>query len=238
MATKTKQQAAKNTITFAGPPHRMMAVGDAPALSAAAFVPGKALGKYLITSKSPLRVRANPRVGGARLKLKLARDTPPGAYGATIEAAEGAFECAVNVSAFQRVAFDSPQVIFRAKPGETDEFVTTLRNQGNSAIEVPKTAAVGIFDDTGLETAFAATYGRKTDNVNDFLSGFTTKLGEAHGGLMKLSVVEGAGTHPGGAIVMLRLRGHVPESAKRGHRYHGGWMTGFANVALSIQVLK
>lgn len=238
MATKTRSGATKGQIDFSGPPHRLVATGPVPELTEAEFVPSKALAAFIPEGKSALHIRKRPRFGGALMKLKLARNTPPGTYKAQIKSGGSTWGVGIDVRPHVQVYVSPGELEFNAPPGGRATFVTTLRNLSNIDIQIPKTAPVGIFDDDGVETAFASTYGKKVSDINAFLSSFTEKLADAHGGLMKLTVLKGSGKHAPGAIASLEIAADIPPGAKKGHRYHAVWTTEFANLAISVFATK
>jgi len=238
MAIKTKPRAANGLVEFVGPPHRLICAGDFPGTDSAELVAKGALAKFVAKDRRALRIRNSARFGTTSMKLRLARNTPPGSYKAQIISAETIWDAVIDVRPHMQVSIVPAELSFRATPGKRATFVTTLRNLSNIDIEVPKFALIGIFDDDGIETAFAATYGKKFDDANAFLSSFTGKLSEAHGGLMKLRVLRGAGKHPPGAVAVLEIAADIPAGARKGHRYHGVWTTDFGNLAVSVSVNK
>ena len=238
MPVKSKPEASQGDILFSGPPRRLIAMGEVPDLSGVEFRPGGPLKAHLPERGHALRLRNNTRRGISSAKLKLSPNTPPGQYKGQLVGKDQSWDALITVQPNVSVSIAPAELTFSAQPGKRALFVATLRNLGNVDVTIPKAAPIGIFDDDGVETAFASTYGKKFEDVNDFFSNFIGKLNEAHGGLMKLTLVKGAGAHPPGATVLLEIGADIPAEARKGHRYHGVWTTDFANLAVSIFVEK
>ncbi len=217
---------------FIGPPQRLIAVGALPDIAPADVGVEGAVADFLRPGRAALRLRMGR--ASRQMKLKLKPDTPPGNYTVVLRSRDERWQATARVQPFVRVHVTPSELSFRALPGETATCLTTLVNEGNVAIEVPKAALVGIFDDDGIETAFAATYREKTETVDRFLSTFTNKLREAHGGLMKLKIVRGDGSHAAGSAVAVEVEAELPGGLAKGHRYHGVWTTDFASIAVSV----
>jgi hypothetical protein len=222
-------------IEFVGPPGRLIAVGALPDLGGGALRLDGPLAEWGDPHR-PLKYR-NAR-GVPELKLRLRPETKPGEYRGTLWTGKANWPVLARVLPVNRVSVSPAELVFTGPPGATATCLTTLVNRGNTDIVLPAYAPVGIFDDDGIETAFAATYARKTEKIDDFLSAFTGKLREAHGGLMKLSVLRGAGTHKPGASVALEVAADLPGTLPNGHRFHGVWTTDFANLAVSVTARK
>lgn len=225
-------RAATGEIEFIGPPRRLIAVGALPDLAAMEFDLEGPLANFLASTRPALRLRQAR--GSRRLKLRLRPDTPPGDYPGVLRTGKQTWPANARVQPFLRARLEPAELSFRGSPGETATCLTILVNEGNVPVELPKHAPLGIFDDDGIETAFAATYRENGETIDAFLSTFTRKLREAHGGLMKLSLLRGAGSHPPGAAVAVEVAAELPGALLKGHRYHGIWSTDFANIAVSV----
>lgn len=223
---------AAGEIEFIGPPRRLVAVGALPDIAAADLGLEGPLAEFIPSTRPALRLRA--RRGSRRLKLRLRPETPPGDYACVLRTGKESWPAKARVQPFLSARLAPAELSFRGSPGATAIFLTTLVNEGNVPVELPRFVPVGLFDDDGVETAFATTYRENGETIDAFLSTFTKKLREAHGGLMKLSLVRGAGSHPPGARVALEVAADLPAALLNGHRYHGIWSTDFANIAVSV----
>jgi hypothetical protein len=144
----------------------------------------------------------------------------------------------VRVLPVVQVMSNPSELSFVGAPGSTATALLTLVNAGNVPVDLPKTAPIGVFDDEGVETAFAATYGKTVETFDNFVQIFHGKLREAHGGVMKLTLTRGAGVHLPGARAVVEMALDLPKDLKPGHRYHGVFSTDFAALSLSVITLK
>lgn len=236
MASTREAEGAAEAIAFVGTPRRMVAVGPVPDLDGAEVrLEGGAAG-FLALRRSPLRART--RRGAPAMKLRLRPDTPPGDHEAVLHAGDRSWPVRVHVLPRLSVKMTPAGLSFTAAPGGRATCTAAVVNEGNVAVELPKVAGVGIFDDDGIESAFAATYAQEADSLDDFFETFHKRLREAHGGLMKLSLTRGAGSLEPGASAIIEITAQLPEKLTRGHRYHGVWNAGFARVAVKVNASK
>ena len=96
----------------------------------------------------------------------------------------------------------------------------------------------GVFDDNGIEAAMASVYRMDSTDLNHLLGQAFARLKEAHGGLLKLRVREGAGALAPGAQRVLVLETRLGDKLMPGHSYHGVIDIGIHGVAVEIQVQK
>lgn len=235
MAVTSQTQTTPATIEFVGPPRGLIAVGDTGALAGAVWHLEGGITEYLAQRGAALRQR---RRAGGGLRLRLVAHTPPGDYPAKLYVGDKPLEVMVRVLPAVQVTITPSELHFVGMPGDQANALMTLVNAGNVPVELPKTAPVGIFDDEGIETAFAATYGKPVETFDNFVQIFHGKLREAHGGVMKLTITRGAGVHSPGTSAVVEMTLDLPKELKAGHRYHGVFSTDFAALAISVIAMK
>lgn len=235
MATTSQTRTAPATIEFVGPPRGLIAVGNIGDLAGADWRLDGGITDYLTQRGTALR--QSRRLGGG-LRLRLLPHTPPGNYAARLYVGDKAVDAMVRVLPAVQVTISPSELSFVGTPGSAVTALMTLVNSGNVAVELPNTAPVGIFDDEGVETAFAATYGKPIETFDNFVQIFHGKLREAHGGVMKLTVTRGAGVHPPGSSAVVEMSLDLPKDLKPGHRYHGVFSTDFTALSMSVITLK
>ena len=235
MATTSQTRTAPATIEFVGPPRGLIAVGDIGDLAGPDWHLDGSITAYLAQRGQALRPR---RRAGGGLRLRLLPHTPPGDYAARLCVGEKFVDTVVRVLPAVQVTISPSELSFVGAPGSTASALMTLVNAGNVPVELPKTAPVGIFDDEGVETAFAATYGKPIETFDNFVQIFHGKLREAHGGVMKLTVTRGAGVHQPGTSAVVEFSLDLPGDLRPGHRYHGVFSTDFAALAISVIAIK
>jgi hypothetical protein len=235
MATTSQTRPALATIEFVGPPRGLIALGEIDNLAQADWRLEGNIAQYLAQRGSALRQR---RRAGGGLRLRLQAHTPPGDYPAKLYVGEKPVDVMVRVLPAMQVTINPSELSFVGPPGGRATALMTLVNAGNVPVELPATAPVGAFDDDGIETAFAATYGKPVETFDNFVQIFHGKLREAHGGVMKLTITRGAGLHPPGTSAVVEMTLDLPKDLRAGHRYHGVFSTDFASLALSIITVK
>jgi hypothetical protein len=176
--------------------------------------------------------------GDVRVKLRLAANTPPGSYAAQLRVGDKSLPVTIDVAPSQRLRIHPSSADFVGDAKATADVVLTLHNRGNVPIEVPERLTVGMYDDEGLETAFADTYRQDTDDPLKLLGNWIIKLREGYGGLMRIRVTEGAGAVPPGAERRLTLQATFQDGLRAGHTYHGVWVLGPVNFRVHAAIRK
>ena len=218
---------------LAGSPRRMVLVGVQPGADARLVLPPEATPKG--GDDRPPKLRVSRRTG--RVRVKLPRGTPPGVYQATLESEGSSHSVQVEVAPDARVRAYPTELAFTAAAGAEVKARATLLNEGNVTVKLPDHAFVGLFDDDGVEHAFADTYRQTTEDPIALLGHFIKALrDESYGGLLKLTVAEGAGELPPGAERSVRLTGALPGKLKPGRGYHGVLTLHGLNWSVTVQV--
>jgi hypothetical protein len=221
------------SVDFLGPPNRLrLAAADIDAIAAAR-------GVHWIDS--PHRGAAAPVLRRSRdpanTRLRLHPATPPGDYTAVLELADGSRrEITMSVEARPRLRVSPSELRFVGQPGDAVSVRLLIENRGNVDIPIGDTLVTGIFDDDGIETALASTYRMETDDLNRIVGNVFARLREAHGGLLRLRVAEGAYPLARGERRVLVLTTTLNAKLKRGHRYHGVLEIGEHGIAVRIKV--
>lgn len=223
------------TIEFLGPPGRLVAVGDVPALTGVPEIKGD-LEAFLRPGRQALRFRQAGRRGAARVHLRLDPATPPGDYTGEVVAGKETCRFLARVLPDPRVAVLAGELAFVGPLGGKATASLAIANDGNTEIEVPRAIPIGLFDDDGLETAFAASYGKPVKGIDAFVEVFHGKLREAHSGVQKLSVTKGYGTHGPGTSFSANFAMELKAPLRPGRRYHGVVSTDFGEFSISVSV--
>ena len=217
-----------NRLSFAGPE-----LGESD--SCAVILPDS-LHRYAEGHAIPLPVRTG-RSGAKGLRMRLARTTPPGSYAAELQVSGKSYPLTLDVASAPRLRIFPLSADFEGKSGGTAEVEINFANDGNVAIAVPETVAVGIYDDHGIEAAFADTYRQDSDNAEVLVGHWLRKLREGYGGLLKLHIVEGAGLLDPEERRVIKIRTTLPKKLKPRHSYHGIWEFGpvFYRIGVTVQ---
>lgn len=224
--------APDKTPRFIGPPGRLRLVG----------VEGERL-ESLQGVVLPEQLAAGPRAPlrrgrhGARTRLRLPPETPPGEYTVSLSFAGGKqSQAKVSVQPRSRLRFTPSALRLAAPPGTTVKASLLIENRGNVAIDIDDVLITGLFDDDGIEAALASIYRLDTTDVSEIVGHGFARLREAHGGLLKLRVVAGAGTLEPGDQRVLELETRLAEKLQPKHGYHGVLELGEHGIAVELRV--
>lgn len=237
MAARTatrKTAPAAGKLEFVGPPRGLVAVGDIPDIRGDEAVTGP-VSEYLGDTRA-LRLSRAGRRGAARLRLRLSPTTPPGDYEGAIGSDGSAIAFAARVLPETRLSVLAGELAFTGVAGNTATATLALSNDGNTQILMPKALAIGLFDDDGIETAFAATYAKEASSLDAFFETFHGRLREAHSGLQKLVVARGAGSHAPGSSFVAEFALDLAKPLRAGHRYHGVASFDFGELPITVSV--
>jgi hypothetical protein len=221
---QARASAARHAVHFAGPPSRLQLL-NGPTLDPGEIdlEPGSELAGAAHLDRTPLRIkRRRGDSGRPRVRIRIERTTPPGDYEAVLRAGGERYPARITVEPMPSLSASAGRVRFVGASGDEAAATLTLTNTGNVAVDVPEVATVGIYDDHGIETAFAQTYRLETDDANQLVGHLLQRLREGYGGLLKIKV-DGAGALDGGASRVLQLHAQLGSKLKAGHSYHGFW---------------
>lgn len=223
------------SVDFLGPPSRLrLAAADAEAIASARAVHWPEGQRGRNTMAAPVLRRGR---NASHTRLRLDPLTPPGDYTAVLELADGGQrEVTVSVEPRPRLRVAPSELRFDGPPGGVVSARLLLENRGNVPIAIGDALVTGVFDDDGIETALASTYRMDTDDLNKIVGNVFARLREAHGGLLRLRVADGAGELPPGERVVLMLETTLSSKLRRGHGYHGVLDIGEHGIAVHLRI--
>ena len=209
-------------------------VADGAAALAAVHLPDSL--KSAQNGRHPvLRRAADP----ARARLRLPPETPPGQYEASLEYADGRRQAlSLTVEPRPRIRVSPGTLRFSGAAGARVQAQLLLENRGNVPVPIDEALVTGVFDDNGIETALASAYRQQSEDLNQIVSTVFGRLREAHGGLLKLRVTEGAGPLAVGERRLLQLDTTLGAKLQPGHGYHGVLQLGGHAIAVRLQVTE
>ena len=230
----TQSKLLQHTVHFSGPPRRIILQSALPEIDETEFKPSKELDSFIEDAPNAFRLKRNREGKISDLKIKLSSSTPPGQYKAELKTEAGRIPIEIHVEEHRRVTLSPPQLTFAGAPGEKVRIRALFINKGNVAFDIPKTSSLGIYDDDGIETAFASTYRKNFENTDEFLGHFIKKVRDGHGGLLKLRIVEGSGALLPDSRSSVIIEAQLPSKLRSMHHYHGVWSTSLFEQAVQV----
>lgn len=226
-------------IQMSGTPRNLLLHGNVPkSLTRDFAVSFHSGGDALNEKQCRFRTRKDKSGTLTSFKAKLPHSTPPGAYKATLKCEEKEFEVEIEVQEKRRLRIHPINIHIEGKPSAKITSHLLFSNKGNVPIEIPDKSIVGIYDDDGIETAFASAYKMESNDAMQLVQKFVEKLRAGHGGLLKIRLLEGAGQLPANTQQAVKAEFQISESVKPGHSYHGVWSIGPAEYAITVTVTK
>jgi hypothetical protein len=222
-------------VDFIGPPTRLrLAAANAEPFRAARGAHWPESQRAVARGTRPM---LRPGRDAAATRLRLDPLTPPGDYTVMLELADGGQrEAHVLVEARPRLRVSPGALRLEGPPGGAASARLLIENRGNVGVTIGEALVTGVFDDDGIETALASTYRLDTDDVSKIVGNVFARLREAHGGLLRLRVTEGAGEIAPGERRLLVLETTLSSKLRRGHGYHGVLEIGQHGIAVELRI--
>ena len=168
------------------------------------------------------------------LKIKLDRSTPPGNYRSRLKSSAPDIPVEIEVQASIALSMSPAQLILEGSSGTKVTSSVIFTNKGNVSLDIPRNHHLGIYDDDGVESAFASTYRMDEDEPLKLLGNFIHKLRDGYGGLLKLRIIKGYGALPAGASRKVSIEIALQTKLLPRHNYHGVWSLFNSNFAVAI----
>jgi hypothetical protein len=217
---------ASNILSFRGPARGLQAIlsvaDTSPSIAAAAVLePRKGTPKEL---KAVAHPQVSARVlapGVVRVKLKFDRQAPPGTYHGRVRLGEQEYEFEAEVKPVPQLSAAPASLSLEGvSDGETLAEIT-LANAGNAPSDVRPAYMVGLFQLGGVEEALGKAYREQGIDGRPWIDRVGGHLAEAHGGLARVKVVEGAGPLMPGEARRIQLHIRFPGNLRPGRSYDG-----------------
>ncbi|RDH84492.1 MAG: hypothetical protein DIZ80_03160 [endosymbiont of Galathealinum brachiosum] len=228
----------EKSLIFRGPPGRLLLHSSLPSVYGIDFKPDKKLSSVIGNTKSVFKFRSDNSGELKKLKVRLSPNIEPGLYHALLETQEGPITVDIDVEPRKRLTMSPVQMSLNGSPGDKVKIYVLFSNKGNVPLSIIKSDSIGIYDDDGIETAFASTYRMESKDLAEIFSNFSEKLRDGHGGLLKLRVLEGSGELKPGACRSVLIEVQLPSKLKPGHSYHGVWSLNSSEYAVTVTANK
>ena len=174
----------------------------------------------------------DPRV----LHLFLPSGVPPGSYQGELSVDGATRPAQVDVEPEPSVRVFPEQMRIFARAGETVSRALTILNAGNVPITLRKVQAFGVMLTGGIERALRRAYVTRLAVAERRIDVLAESLAEAHGGLVRMSVVNGAGVLQQGELRSIDVSVRIPPNLAAGTEYTGNWELAGLVYPVTIQV--
>ncbi len=222
-------------LRFSGTPNRLLATLERPE-----FPPARACRViFPDTASLPLSVR-KLRSAGTRistLSFRLPRSTPPGLYKGNIELGEERIPVVIDVESRTSLRFLRSRIVCREKPGARITAELTLLNRGNVEVTVPREDTFCVFANDGIARAMYRGLVEEEGDGKQRLDRIMDELAKAHGGLVRVTVIEGSGPLAPEEVRELTVELHFSHRLVAGHTYRGTWPVSAASLDVEIEVV-
>lgn len=162
-------------------------------------------------------VEGDPRI----LRLSLPAAFPPGVYEGSATLAGVKQRVVAEVEAQPALRVFPERLAIESPAGKSLEIEVSVLNTGNVAVDVRRNHLVGIFLEGGMERAIRRAYVSKLEKDQRRIDVLAETLAESHGGLVTVTVAEGAGEIAPQEARDLRLVLKIPDGLEPGHAYAG-----------------
>ena len=220
-AEADEQGTAAPAVHFEGTPTALTALVDVPPSQRKAIMVDVQLPD--LDSAQPVRTLTAP-VADTRtqVRLMLAPGTPPGSYPGTMHTPQGDLPAVIRVQDRPHLIVTPTMLRIAASPGGSVTQHLTVANAGNVPCTIGRAYAFGLFETDGLDRAVGAGLLAGTGGL-DRVATIADSLADSHGGLVRVSVREGAGVLNPGETRQLVAVLRFSDRLRPGQQYFSSW---------------
>ncbi len=223
-------------LRFRGTPNRLLATLELPEK----FPPPKVCRVVLPdTGTMPLMVRALRSTAPvvSTLSFRLPKSTPPGSYQGNVELGARRIPAVVEVEPRASLRFIRSKVTFRERPGARARAELVLVNRGNVDVTVPSEDSLCVFANDGLTRALYSGLVEEGGDGRQRIDRIMDEVAKAHGGLVRATVLEGAGCLAPEEVRELVVEFHFSHRLTAGHTYRGTWSIAESSLEVEVEVV-
>lgn len=187
--------------------------------------------------KDALEAMVSPDPDPRILRLSLPAEVGPGTYEGTLLMGGKKRAVQVEVEAAPGLRVVPEQLRVEAHPGDMVGADLILINTGNVPVLLRGVQAFGIFMAGGVEQALHRAYVDRLEGDRKRVDVIADNLAEAHPGLVKMKIQEGAGELAAGELREVAVTLDIPAGARPGRTYGGNWELANLVYPVTITVL-
>ncbi len=166
-----------------------------------------------------VEIDLDPRV----LHVTLPAEFAPGSYDGTLSVSGTTRPVAVEVDGEIQLRVFPEQLRIMAKAGVTVTEQLSILNSGNVTVTLRGVQAFGVMMAGGIERALRRAYVQRTPPEQRRIDILADSLAEAHGGLVKMRLINGAGPLAPGELRDLDVEVSLPKELAPASEYTGNW---------------
>jgi hypothetical protein len=228
-------KAAAAPLTFRGPPNHLTSLVELPeapetGIAAEAQLEGAELQSFAVR---PL-TREGLTMG--RVRIRLPKSTPPGAYQGSVTIAGEERPFVAEVEARQNVDVAPSQLSLEVAPGAEATADVTLLNRGNVPFELPAASQFCIFDGGGVDHAFWLALASDPPEGKERIDVLLDDLAQSHGGLVEVRARAPKRTIAAGEVGEAQVTLRFSDRLQPGRTYAGSWDADGLHLSIEVTV--
>jgi hypothetical protein len=235
VSPRRRPAGAATPLTLRGPPNHLTSLVALPE-AAEAQVSAEARLEGAEVEAFAVRPMTSEGLAMGRVRIRLPKSTPPGAYPGSVSIAGREVPFVAEVEARQNIDVVPSQLSLEVEPGAEATAYVTLLNRGNVAFDLPAASQFCIFDGGGLDHAFWIALASDPPEGKERIDVLLDDLAESHGGLVEVRARAPkraiAAGEAGEAQVTLRFSDRL----QPGRTYAGAWDTDGLHLSIEVTV--
>ena len=234
-ARRRGARTAAPAVTFRGPPHHLTSLVTLPEgaeqrLAAEARLEGAEVERFSV------RPLTREGIAMGRVRIRLPKSTPPGAYEGSVTIAGTEVPFVAEVEPRRDVDADPSRLTLEVEPGAEATAEVTLLNRGNVPFELPAASQFCVFDGGGIDRAFWHALGADPPEGRQRIDVLLDDLAELHGGLVEVRARAPKRTIQPGESGEAQVTLRFSDRLQPGRTYAGSWDAEGLHLSLTISV--
>jgi hypothetical protein len=169
------------------------------------------------------------------LSFRLPRTTSPGHYDGKVKLGGSEMPIKIDVQARPQMRFYPSWLSLVAHPDERLKINVGAVNQGNVMIPIEHRSTFCLLEPRGVDVAIYHALTEHTPADQRRLDRAAEGIAEAHGGLVRANVHEGAGDLAPGEFRELLVELHFSDRVRPRRTYYGAWFLGESGLGIQVE---
>ena len=233
-----RRRPAKTAATppsFRGPPNHLTALVELPEaadtrVEAAAQLEGAEVQSFAV------RPLSREGVAMARVRIRLPKSTPPGAYQGSVTIAGEELPFVAEVEPRRNIDVAPSHLSLEVNPGAEATADVSMLNLGNVPFELPAASRFCIFDGGGVDHAFWLAFTSDPPEGKERIDVLLDDLAESHGGLVEVRARAPKRTIAPGDSGEAKVTLRFSDRLQPGRTYAGSWDTEGFHLSIEVSV--